>query len=70
VLLNSQSSPQIELSSQANSRLMLKGTGQWEAGRMHFEGLAETSASDEETLSNLLNVLGQRNGRQARLKID
>jgi general secretion pathway protein N len=70
VILNSQSSPQIELSSQANSRLRLSGKGQWGQGRLHFEGLAETAPSDEDTLSNLLNVLGQRSGHQAQLRID
>ena len=70
VLFNAQSSPQIELSSLAESRLILKGQGQWTGGRLHFEGLADTAPADEETLSNLLNVLGQRNGHQASLKID
>ena len=70
VLFNAQSSPQIELSSLAESRLILKGQGQWAGGRLHFEGLADTAATDEETLSNLLNVLGQRSGHQASLKID
>jgi general secretion pathway protein N len=70
VLFNAQSSPQIELSSLAESRLILKGQGQWAGGRLHFEGMADTAPSDEETLSNLLNVLGQRSGHQASLKID
>lgn len=70
VLFNSQSSPQIELSSVAQSRLLLSGRGQWARGRLHFEGLAETTASDEDTLSNLLNVLGQRTGHQAQLRMD
>ena len=70
VWFNSQSSPQIELSSVAESRLLLSGRGQWVHGRLHFEGLADTAASDEETLSNLLNVLGQRTGHQAQLRID
>ncbi len=70
VLFNSQSSPQIELSSLAESRLLLSGRGQWSNGRLRFEGLADTAPSDEETLSNLLNVLGQRSGRQAQLRMD
>jgi general secretion pathway protein N len=70
VLFNSQTTPQIELSSQTDSRLLLSGRGQWLNGRLRFEGLAETAPSDEETLSNLLNVLGQRNGRQAQLRMD
>jgi len=70
VILNSQSSPQIELSSQANSRLRLSGKGHWQSGRLRFEGMADTAPSDAETLSNLLNVLGQRSGHQAQLRIE
>ena len=70
VLFNSQSTPQIELSSLAESRLLLSGRGQWLNGRLHFEGLADTAPSDEETLSNLLNVLGQRSGHQAQLRME
>jgi general secretion pathway protein N len=70
VLFNSQSTPQIELSSLAESRLLLSGRGQWHNGRVQFEGLADTAPSDEETLSNLLNVLGQRSGHQAQLRME
>jgi general secretion pathway protein N len=40
--------------------LLLSGTGQLQGGRLQFSGQAEAANGYEETLGNLLNLLGQR----------
>ncbi|AVR98878.1 type II secretion system protein N [Pseudoduganella armeniaca] len=40
--------------------LLLSGTGQLHNGRLQFSGQAEAAKGYEETLGNLLNLLGQR----------
>jgi general secretion pathway protein N len=60
----------LTLSSLEPSRLILQGTGQWRQGRLVFDGVAKTASGDENTLSNLLNVLGQRHGNEARLHLE
>ncbi len=60
----------LNLTTMENSRLILKGMGQWKQGRLHFDGVAQTAAGDENTLSNLLNVLGQRRGNEAHLHFE
>lgn len=40
--------------------LLLSGTGSLSNGRLQFSGQAEAAAGYEETLGNLLNLLGQR----------
>jgi general secretion pathway protein N len=40
--------------------LLLSGTGSLNNGRLQFSGQAEAAAGYEETLGNLLNLLGQR----------
>ncbi|HWJ95820.1 MAG TPA: type II secretion system protein N [Telluria sp.] len=40
--------------------LLLTGTGALENGRLRFSGQAEAAAGYEETLGNMLNLLGQR----------
>jgi general secretion pathway protein N len=42
--------------------LQLSGHGQWVGGRLHFAGEAQTRPEREPVLSNLLNILGQREG--------
>jgi len=60
----------LSLTTLEQSRLILKGTGQWRRGRLHFDGVAQTAPGDENTLSNLLNVLGQRHGNEAQLHFE
>ena len=60
----------LHLTTMDNSRLILKGVGQWKQGRLQFDGVAQTAAGDENTLSNLLNVLGQRRGNEAQLHFE
>src|SRR5207249_9979124 len=40
--------------------LLLSGAGELRNGRMQFSGKAEAEAGQQETLANLLNLLGQR----------
>ena len=49
--------------------LRLSGQGQWQAQRLRFRGEASAQPEYEATLSNLLNVLGQRQGTKSVLEI-
>ena len=50
-----------------DGRLQLQGRGQWTGERWRFQGEASTTPEHEAALSNLLNVLGQRQGNKALL---
>jgi general secretion pathway protein N len=45
--------------------LQLQGTGRWTAGHLRFVGEARSDAEHEAELSNLLNILGQRDGARS-----
>jgi len=49
--------------------LSLEGQGQWSGGHWRFQGLAEASERSESALSNLLNILGRREGPRAHLSL-
>jgi general secretion pathway protein N len=49
--------------------LLLQGTGQLHNGRMRFNGEASAAPDAEAALSNLLNILGQRQGAKSILKM-
>jgi general secretion pathway protein N len=42
--------------------LQLSGQGSWNAGRLRFEGEARAETAHAQELSNLLNILGRRDG--------
>ncbi|QGZ40690.1 general secretion pathway protein N [Pseudoduganella flava] len=44
----------------AKGPLLLSGTGQLRNGRLQFSGQADTATGYEDTLGNLINLLGQR----------
>jgi general secretion pathway protein N len=46
--------------------LLLSGTGSLDHGRFQFSGQAEAATGYEETLANLLNLLGQRRANSAK----
>lgn len=50
--------------------LHLEGEGQWQQGRLHFNGWAraEDSAADGAALGHLLTLMGERNGNRSRLR--
>jgi general secretion pathway protein N len=49
--------------------LLLQGTGQLLNGRVRFSGEASAAPDSEAALSNLLNILGQRQGAKSILKM-
>jgi general secretion pathway protein N len=49
--------------------LQLSGAGQWVASRLHFQGAATAAPENEEQLSNLLNIIGRRNGPRSIISI-
>jgi general secretion pathway protein N len=59
----------LSLQSLPGSRLQLAGSGQWVGGRLRFLGEASASASHEEALSNLLNIIGRRNGPRSFIQL-
>jgi general secretion pathway protein N len=53
--------PNLQLDTLEGS-LQLSGSGQWVGERLHFNGAATAAPDREEQLSNLLNIIGRRNG--------
>jgi general secretion pathway protein N len=49
--------------------LQLQGKGQLANGRVQFDGEASAAPDAEAALSNLLNILGQRQGTKSILKM-
>lgn len=45
--------------------LRLSGDGQWAGGRLHFSGFASAEPDREAALSNLLNIIGRRDGARS-----
>lgn len=52
-----------------NGALLLKGSGQWVGGRLRFAGDAQAAPGSEEALSNLLNIVGRREGSRSVITI-
>jgi general secretion pathway protein N len=50
-----------------SGRLQLQGHGEWTGERWRFQGEASAEPAFEAALSNLLNVLGRRQGNKAQL---
>ena len=49
--------------------LQLAGSGQWVGSRLHFSGVASAEPERESALSNLLNIIGRRNGPRSIITI-
>lgn len=49
--------------------LRLIGRGQWAGQRLRFNGMASAEPESVEALSNLLNIIGRRNGARAIIKV-
>ncbi|MEO5661453.1 MAG: type II secretion system protein N [Polaromonas sp.] len=58
----------LELSTLEGS-LQLSGQGQWVGQRLHFDGAASATPESVDALSNLLNIIGRRNGATAIIKV-
>lgn len=52
-----------------NGALLLQGSGQWVGGRLRFAGDAQAAPGNEEALSNLLNIVGRRDGSRSVITI-
>ena len=59
---------QLTLSTQEGA-LQLSGTGSWGPGGMRFRGEASAAGADEPALSNLLNIIGRRDGARSVISI-
>lgn len=58
----------VELST-LRGNLLLSGKGQWTQRGLRFQGQAQAATGFEDTLGNLLNILGTRQGAHARIRI-
>jgi general secretion pathway protein N len=48
----------------------LVGQGRWDAQGLHFQGEAKANADRVEALSNLLNIIGRRDGTRAIIQVN
>jgi len=60
--------PSLQLATLEGS-LQLAGSGQWVGSRLHFSGVASAAPERESALSNLLNIIGRRNGPRSIITI-
>jgi general secretion pathway protein N len=49
--------------------LQLSGSGQWVGSKFRFDGLASAAPERLDALSNLLNIIGRRDGARAIIKV-
>ena len=49
--------------------LQLNGAGQWVGGSLRFDGVASSAPDRLDALSNLLNIIGRRDGARAIIKV-
>ncbi len=49
--------------------LQLSGAGQWVGGRLRFDGVASAAPDRLDALSNLLNIIGRRDGARSIIKV-
>lgn len=49
--------------------LQLSGRGTWVGGKLHFVGAASSSSQHQAALSNLLNIIGRRNGARSIIEL-
>ena len=60
--------PELQLST-LQGPLQLQGQGQWVGARLRFTGEARAEAGSETALSNLLNIIGRRQGERSLLSL-
>lgn len=66
--LNGGSTATLQLATLEGS-LELTGSGRWVGSRLHFEGAASAAPEQVDALSNLLNIIGQRDGARSIIKV-
>ena len=49
--------------------LQMSGSGQWVGGQLRFNGEASAAPQHQAALSNLLNIIGRRNGARSIIKV-
>lgn len=49
--------------------LQISGSGQWVGGQLRFNGEASAAPEHQAALSNLLNIIGRRNGARSIIKV-
>ena len=64
LLLQGGSTPTLELTTLGGA-LQMHGSGQWVGQRLRFEGEARAAPEREAALSNLLNIIGRRQGARS-----
>lgn len=60
--------PMLQLETLEGS-LQLSGTGQWVGSKLRFDGVASAAPDRLDALSNLLNIIGRRDGARAIIKV-
>ena len=65
---NNPGTSQLSLTTQ-DGALQLSGNGTWGPGGVRFRGEASAAAADEAALSNLLNIIGRRDGARSVISI-
>lgn len=60
--------PSLQLETLEGS-LQLSGSGQWVGSKLRFEGVAGATPERLDALSNLLNIIGRRDGARAIIKV-
>lgn len=68
IALNGGPTPTLDLSTLDGS-LQLQGAGRWVGGRLQFTGEARAAPDRVEALSNLLNIIGRRDGARSIIKV-
>lgn len=67
VTLDGGDRPRLQLETLSGS-LQLSGQGRWTGSQLHFDGVASALPAHEAELSNLLNIIGRREGARSILK--
>lgn len=68
IVLSGGNAPAFVLST-LDGALQLSGSGQWVGSRLRFDGVASAAPERLDVLSNLLNIIGRRDGARAIIKI-
>jgi general secretion pathway protein N len=67
-ILSGGAAPGLQLSTLSGA-LQLSGQGQWVAGKLRFVGQASSAPESQAALSNLLNIIGRRDGARSVIKL-
>lgn len=68
LVLTGGEAPTLQLSTLSGA-LQLSGSGQWVGQRLRFAGEAQAAPGREPALSNLLNIIGRRNGARSLISL-